>query len=54
LSPRARHVLGVVVTVLCGAAIEAFGPSGPWAHVGVGGLVVALATQLKTAIGGQS
>jgi hypothetical protein len=54
MSTRTKHILGVVVSLAAGAAVEAFGPSGPYAHVAVGGIVVALLTQLKTALSGVS
>lgn len=54
MSIRTKHIIGVVLTVACGFAVEAFGRGGPWAHVGSAGLVVALATQLKTALGDAS
>lgn len=54
MTPRTKHILGVAATIATGIAVELFGPSGPWAHVACGGLVVALLTQVKTALGGVS
>ena len=54
MSTRTKHIIGVVISLAAGVAVEAFGPSGPFAHVGAAGIVVALLTQLKTALGATS
>jgi hypothetical protein len=51
MSTRAKHIIGIVLTVGTIVATEVFGPSGPWAHIAVGGTVVALLTSLKGAFG---
>lgn len=54
MSTRTKHIIGVVISLAAGVAVEAFGPSGPFAHVAAGGIVVALLTQLRTAFGSAS
>ena len=54
MSPRTKHIVGVIVSVAAAVAVEVFGPSGPFAHVAAGGIVVALLTQVNKALGAAS
>lgn len=51
MSTRTKQTLMVVVTAACGAAIEVFGPKGPWSHAFWAPVAVALLTELRTALG---
>ena len=54
MSPRVKHILGIVAVAALGGVIEAFGPSGAWSHAFWAPVAVALATELRTALRGAS
>ena len=55
MSTRTKHIIGMAIVVATVIANWVFGPGGPAFKTGVSATaVVALLTQINTAIGGQS
>ena len=51
MSPRVKQILMIVATAAIGATIEVFSKPGPWSHAFWLPVVMALLTELRTAIG---